>query len=127
MELQRRMVAVVEKLLTAADLLIQELDVAAPDADLEPDLGAADRAGGHPWTYDQRQWACGQDAEPWLGAAERGTASQVAWAVSGSDDREDDDAEREEEHDGREPECEDEGAQCEDEGFDSDGEPESGW
>lgn len=60
----------------AVEKLLQILDELGGDPDLEPSLGAAERATFHKWTFDQRQWADGNtddredardDEEPNLG------------------------------------------------------------
>lgn len=105
-ELRRRMVAAVEKMLTAVDLLIAELDTGTPDADLEPCNGSLEvhnlRAG---LGLDQRNWAIGgdegereppEDAEPSLAFNEVVNQSTGRLFAGGDHDLED-------EHDGREP------------------------
>lgn len=123
MELRRQMVAAVDRMLTAVDLLIAELDGDAGDADLEPSLGAPEVVGGlhsraHAQAVDQRRWARGAhddreepegEDEPSLGSlggtAENRRGGQRVWSGGGTDDLEE--------------ACEDEGGACEDEGADN--------
>jgi hypothetical protein len=116
MALRRRMADAAEGLLEAAHAIIAELGRDAPDADLEPSLGAPESSRGQ--VFD---WASGgtddrEDAqdelESSLGSSR--ALNQATWGAGSCSDLE-------HEHDGREPTCEDEGAQCEDEGGEHDG------
>jgi hypothetical protein len=116
MALRRRMAEAAEGLLEAAHAIIAELGRDAPDADLEPSLGAPESSARQ--VFD---WACGvtddrEDAqdelEPSLGSSS--ALNQATWGAGSCSDLE-------HEHDGREPVSEDEGAQYEDEGGEHDG------
>jgi hypothetical protein len=111
MAIRRRMAEAAEGLLEAAHAIIAELGRDAPDADLEPSLGAPESSARHvvEWARgvtDDREDA-EDELEPSLGSST--AMNQSTWGAGSCSDLE-------HEHDGRELVCEDEGAQCEDEG-----------
>ena len=112
--------AEIERLLTFLDQLDGDADIEPAGDEIEPELGSV--AGR--CEFDQSTWSDGVDGEPSLASPEQlpsnysgyfhdrpyrdNEGTQVAWGISGTDDREG-------EHDGREPDVDDELSGDEDE------------